>query len=185
MRLRFADEGEKDLHGRMPIQSRPAASGTEAAADGIAVTLDAACVFCRIIAGQAEASLVYRDDSVTAFMDISPVTPGHVLLVPNLHAADLAHLPDEYGAQLLVVGRRIAQSMRRTGLRCEGINLFLADGEAAGQSVFHTHLHIIPRFHGDGFGFHRRPRLGTPSREELQAIAESLRGALRQSGWAD
>jgi histidine triad (HIT) family protein len=149
------------------------------------VTLDAACIFCRIIAGQAEASLVYRDDSVTAFMDIHPVTPGHVLLVPNTHSPDLAHLSDEYGGQLFVIGRRIAQSMRRSGLRCEGVNLLLADGQAAGQTVFHTHLHIIPRNHDDGFGFRRPLGGGPPSREDLQAVAESLRNALRQSGWAD
>jgi diadenosine tetraphosphate (Ap4A) HIT family hydrolase len=149
------------------------------------VTLDPECIFCRIIAGQAEASLVYRDDSITAFMDIYPVTPGHVLLVPNSHAPDLGHLTDEYGSQLFVVGRRVAQSMRRCGLRCEGINFFLADGQAAGQTVLHVHLHIIPRYRGDGFGVHRRPGFGPPPREDLQAIAESLRGALRQSGWAD
>jgi diadenosine tetraphosphate (Ap4A) HIT family hydrolase len=147
--------------------------------------LEAACVFCRIIAGQAEASLVYRDDSVTAFMDIHPITPGHLLLVPNFHSPDLAHLPDEYGAQLFVIGRRIAQTMRRSGLRCEGVNFLLADGQAAGQTVFHTHLHIIPRYAGDGFGFRRRMFVGPPSREELQAVGESLRNALRMSGWAD
>jgi len=162
----------------------PAAFGPEAAAEWIPVTLDAACTFCRIIAGQAEASLVYRDDSVTAFMDIYPVTPGHVLLVPNTHSPDLGHLPDEYGGQLFVIGRRIAQSMRRSGLRCEGINFFPADGQAAGQTVFHTHLHIIPRFDGDGFGFRRPSGVGPPSREELQAVAERLRSALRLSGWA-
>lgn len=169
----------------MPIQGGPAASGPKAATERIPVTLEAACTFCRIIAGQAEASLVYRDESVTAFMDIYPVTPGHVLLVPNMHSPDLAHLPDEYGCQLFIIGRRIAQTMRRTGLRCEGVNFFLADGEAAGQTVLHTHLHVIPRHRDDGFGFRRRPGGGPPSREELQAVAEALRSALRQSGWAD
>ncbi len=148
------------------------------------MTLDAACVFCRIIAGQAEASLVFRDDTVTGFMDIYPLTPGHVLLVPNTHAPDLQNLDDDYGGHLFVIGRRIAQSMRHSGLRCEGVNFFLADGKAAGQTVFHMHLHIIPRYAGDGFGIRRPPGGGGPSsREELQAVAEGLRGALRQSGW--
>lgn len=168
------------------LQVGPRAAGREAAANGTPVTLDAACIFCRIVAGQAEASLVYRDDSVTGFMDIYPVTPGHVLLVPNTHVPDLRHLEDEYAGQLFVVGRRIAQSMRRSGLRCEGVNLLLADGQAAGQTIFHTHLHIIPRHDGDGFGFRRRAGgSGTPSREELQAVAENLRSGLRQSSWTD
>ena len=123
------------------------------------------CIFCDIVAGKAESSIVYRDDLVTAFLDIQPITPGHTLIVPNTHATNLAELPPETGAQLFRVAQRIAAALRMSGLRCEGITLSLADGAAAGQDVFHTHLHVIPRFRDDGFGLclpasypHRPPR---------------------------
>ena len=77
------------------------------------------------------------------------------------------------------VGQRIAGALRDSGLRCEGVNLFLADGEAAGQDVFHVHLHVIPRYAGDGFGFRFGPRYGhRPPRTELDAIAGRIHGAL-------
>lgn len=144
------------------------------------MTLDPACVFCRIVAGQAEASLVFRDDSVTVFMDTYPLTPGHVLIVPNHHVPDLRSLDDASGSSMMAVARWMAQAMRVSGLRCQGVNLLLADGAAAGQSVFHVHLHVIPRFESDGFGFRRRPRLGgPPGRQELHQVAEQLRAALK------
>jgi diadenosine tetraphosphate (Ap4A) HIT family hydrolase len=111
----------------------------------------AECVFCAIEAGRAEASLVYADDTVIAFMDIRPITPGHLLVVPRGHAAHLEDLDENTGAAMWRVAHRIARAMRGSGLRVEGVNLFLADGEAAGQEVFHVHLHVLPRYRGDGF----------------------------------
>ncbi len=136
------------------------------------------CVFCGIVAGQEPASLVFRDDLVTAFMDIQPVNPGHVLVVPNRHLASLAELDGDTGAHLFGVAQRLAQAVRRSGVRCEGIDLFLADGEAAGQDVFHVHLHVIPRFAGDGFGFRFGPTYTQrPPRSELDRIAQQIRTA--------
>jgi histidine triad (HIT) family protein len=109
------------------------------------------CVFCAIIAGRSPASLVYEDEHVIAFMSIAPITPGHVLVVPRRHAAGLAGLDELTGQHLFGVTMRLAQTLRRSGLRCEGINLFLADGAAAFQDVFHIHMHVFPRFEGDGF----------------------------------
>ncbi len=104
------------------------------------------CIFCAILAGRAPASIVYQDGLVTAFMDIRPVNPGHTLIVPNRHAAHLQDLDGETAAHMFQVGQRLAGALYQSGLRCEGVNFFLADGEAAGQEVFHVHLHVFPRY---------------------------------------
>ena len=137
------------------------------------------CIFCNILAGSAPASFVYRGDSVAAFMDIQPITPGHLLVVPLAHAASLAELDPEAGAQLFRAGQLLAGALRQSGLRCEGVNFFLADGAAAGQDVWHVHLHVIPRFKGDGFGFRLPPGYDTirPDRaslDEMRGKSEKL-----------
>lgn len=139
---------------------------------------DGSCIFCKIIAGEAAASIVYRDDHVLAFMDISPVVEGHVLVIPTHHTADLAGVTDDVGAGMFALGRRVAAALRASGLPCEGINLFLADGVAAGQTVFHSHLHVIPRVRGDGLGFRHGLGRGRMSRLELDELAARLAGRL-------
>ena len=109
------------------------------------------CVFCALVAGEREASVVYEDDRLLGFMDLHPVNPGHVLLVPKEHATALADVDEDTGAHVFRIAMRMQQAIRRSGVRCEGINLFVADGEAAFQDVFHFHLHVIPRFEGDPF----------------------------------
>lgn len=104
------------------------------------------CVFCDIIAGNLPASVVYEDSTVMAIMDISPVNLGHVIVIPKKHIPYMADMDEDTGAHLFKITMRIQKSIRGSGVRCEGINLFLADGEAAFQDVFHLHLHIIPRF---------------------------------------
>jgi histidine triad (HIT) family protein len=130
------------------------------------------CVFCEIIAGRSESSQVYQDGLVVAFLDIRPLTPGHLLVVPREHAADLDGLDEGLGARVFAVAHRLARALRRSGLPCEGVNMFLADGAAAGQEVFHVHLHVIPRNPGDGFRLKARRR--TPGRDELDAQAASV-----------
>jgi histidine triad (HIT) family protein len=137
------------------------------------------CVFCRIIAGEVPASKVYEDEQSFAFLDIQPITPGHILVIPKIHTKSLLELPKAEAAHLMVVGQKMDQALRESGLNCEGVNLFLADGRAAGQEVDHVHLHVFPRFEGDGFGF----RFGSgyrkqPGREELDRNAEKIRHAL-------
>jgi histidine triad (HIT) family protein len=107
------------------------------------------CVFCSILAGEGCASFVYRDDRVAAFLDIRPVNAGHVLVIPNRHAARLTDMEAADGMRLFQVAQRITAALYASGLPCEGVNLFLADGSAAGQDVPHAHLHIIPRFAQD------------------------------------
>jgi diadenosine tetraphosphate (Ap4A) HIT family hydrolase len=138
------------------------------------------CIFCDILAGKAPASLVYRDEQCVAFMDIQPITPGHLLVVPRQHAAHLANLDEEAGAHLFKIGQRLAAALRNSGLRCEGVNFFLADGHAAGQEVFHVHLHVFPRFSGDGFGLRFGPnyRMRSP-RDALDRVAAQIRQGLK------
>ena len=137
------------------------------------------CIFCAIAGGKLPASVVHRDDLCAAFMDIRPVNPGHLLVVPLAHAAYLAELPPEAGAHLFRVAQRLAAALRTSGVGCEGVNLLLADGEAAGQEVFHLHLHVIPRYEKDGFGFRYSGSYGrNPDRAELDGIAARIRGRL-------
>ncbi len=139
------------------------------------------CIFCRILAGQAEATLVWRDELCTAFMDIQPVNPGHVLIVPNVHAAALADLDEDTAAHLMRVGQRMTAALRASGLRCEGVDLFLADGEAAMQEILHVHLHVFPRYRGDGFGLRFGPDYrNRPGRVALEDAAERIRTALAE-----
>ena len=139
------------------------------------------CIFCQILEGKAASSKVYEDEICSAFMDIQPVNPGHVLVIPKTHFTDLSDLPADIGSHLFQVAQRIAVCMPKTGIKSEGIDLFLADGEAAGQEVFHVHLHIIPRFAGDGFGFRFGPNYtNLPERRELDAVAAQIKEQLEQ-----
>jgi histidine triad (HIT) family protein len=137
------------------------------------------CIFCDILAGKVAANIVYRDEVCAAFMDIHPVNPGHVLVVPFAHAATLAELDEQTAGHMLQVAQRVDAALRSSGLRCEGVNLLLADGQSAGQSVMHIHLHVVPRFSGDGHHLHDRPSFLTgPSDGELQENAEMIRKQL-------
>ncbi|MTE11256.1 HIT family protein [Nocardia aurantiaca] len=133
-------------------------------------------IFSDIVAGRAPSSKVFEDEDVLAFMDIRPVTPGHVLVIPKKPARSLAELDPALGGKLFQVGQRIAAGLRESEVGCDGVNFFLADGVTAGQEVFHVHLHVIPRTPGDGFGLRARPT--TPARADLDYLAGSIRGAL-------
>jgi histidine triad (HIT) family protein len=139
------------------------------------------CVFCRILAGEIAGSLVYRDEQCAAFMDIQPVNPGHLLVVPLRHVAELSELDPVVAARMFQVAQRLDVALRASGMRCEGVNLFLADGEAAMQEVFHVHLHVFPRFRGDGFGLRFGPEYTKrPARAALEDAASRIRSALGQ-----
>ena len=137
------------------------------------------CVFCEIVAGDT-ASSVYEDDITIAFMTIGPVNPGHILVVPKQHYPYLADLPEAVGSHCFAVGQRLAAAIRGSGLKCEGINMFLADGESASQEVFHFHLHVFPRYQGDEFRISADWSV-KPSRAELDAVAAQIRTALEPS----
>jgi histidine triad (HIT) family protein len=136
------------------------------------------CIFCDISVGDAEASFVYEDERTIAFLDIAPLGAGHTLVVPRAHAASLEELEPEDAKRIVGVAQRVAIALRRTGFRVEGVNLWLADGAAAGQDVFHAHMHVVPRFDGDGFVVSLPPDRHRPDRQELDANAAELRSVL-------
>jgi histidine triad (HIT) family protein len=139
------------------------------------------CVFCDIIDGRGEATYVWKDDLVAAILDIRPVNAGHICVIPNAHFPYLADLPEETGAQMFRVAQRLARALYRSGLPCEGVNLFLADGEVAMQEVFHAHLHVFPRVRGDGFGLtFGADNFTRPTRAELEEVGKKIRQAVDQ-----
>jgi histidine triad (HIT) family protein len=134
------------------------------------------CIFCAIVAGQAEASFVGATERTVAFLDILPVAEGHALVVPRRHVVGLAGLDAAEGAEMFQLAREIASTQRDVGL-AQGVNLFFADGEVAGQEVFHAHLHVVARSETDGM------RLEVdypppPDRAGLDATAARLRTGL-------
>jgi diadenosine tetraphosphate (Ap4A) HIT family hydrolase len=133
-------------------------------------------VFCRIVGGLAPASVVFEDRGTIAFMDIRPWTPGHLLVVPKVHAGGLEELAVDAGAAMMRSAMKAAAALRVSELRTEGINFILSDGRAAGQEVFHVHLHVVPRFAGDGFGV-RISHDPAPPREVLDDQAGRIAAA--------
>jgi histidine triad (HIT) family protein len=139
------------------------------------------CIFCRILSGAAPGTFVHRDERCAAFLDIQPINEGHLLVVPLVHAPHLADLDEATAGHLMAVAHRMAGALRKSGLRCEGMNLFLADGKVAMQEVFHVHLHVFPRHRQDGFGLRLGPDYGIrPSRAALETAGARLREALKQ-----
>ncbi|GFG70321.1 HIT family protein [Mycolicibacter senuensis] len=109
------------------------------------------CVFCAVVAGDAPAVRIFEDDDYLAFLDIRPFTRGHTLVIPKQHFVDLTDTPAATLAGMLAVGQRVALAARASGLHADGNNLAINDGKAAFQSVFHIHLHVVPR-RGVGLG---------------------------------
>lgn len=141
------------------------------------------CVFCDIIAGRGEATIVFRDEQCVVVMDRRPINAGHVLIVPMRHADGLTDLDPEIGKSMFVMAQRVAEAMHRAGIRADGITLLMDDGDAAGQEVFHVHLHVIPRYQDDGFGFTFPPNYGRlPPRDELEARGAQIKRALTTAG---
>jgi histidine triad (HIT) family protein len=142
-------------------------------------TAPAHCIFCDLIHGAAEVSICYEDGTAIAFMDIQPVNPGHVLVVPKQHYESLQDLPPDVGMHLFEVAMRLGPIIR-TVTGCEGMNMVVNSGAAAGQDVFHYHVHIIPRRTGDGFDV-PLPFAGSemPDRQRLDATAARIIAALR------
>ena len=137
------------------------------------------CVFCQIVLGESPASIFYEDDAVLGLMTIGPVTEGHAMVIPKVHATYLSDLDEETGRHMWTVAQRTAAALRHSDLRCEGVNLFLADGEAAFQSVFHVHLHVFPRYEGDSFGLVADWEQ-KPARPELDRVAAQLQVAYKE-----
>jgi histidine triad (HIT) family protein len=140
------------------------------------LTTDAVdCIFCEIVAGRSPAHVVAEDERTMAFMDINPLVRGHVLVVPRAHATQLWEMTFEDGQALMRVTQRVADAVHRA-LEPDGINLLHATGEAAGQTVFHVHLHVVPRWFDDGFRPPMVPERGLDP--DLATPAAEIRAAL-------
>ena len=130
------------------------------------------CIFCKLANGVFPTRTVYEDESFRVILDLGPATKGHALILPKSHAANLYELPDDVAAKVLPLAKKIATQMKEK-LGCDGLNLVQNNGEAAGQTVMHFHLHLIPRYEGDGQNILWKPT--EPSAEELDAILETLK----------
>lgn len=134
------------------------------------------CPFCKIRDGQLPVSLIHEDDLVMVIVDLNPINIGHLLIIPKIHSELMADVAEETLAHMMRLARRMNVTLRKSELPCDGVNLFLADGEAAGQEVFHCHLHVFPRVAGDGFGFRSQKgkHFVRSEREEMDQIASEL-----------
>ena len=134
------------------------------------------CIFCRIINREVSASRVFTDTSAMAFLDISPVNPGHTLVVPVRHVASFTELTHAEIDCMARMAQQVASALKTSFPECEGVTVSMADGEVAGQEVPHTHMHVIPRHREDGFGWRRFGK--AMDREELNSIATQIRSAM-------
>jgi len=148
------------------------------------------CVFCKIAAGEIPARKIYEDELVLAFMDISPINKGHVLVVPKAHHTSVATIQEDLAGRIFLVASRLGVAMKR-GLEADGYNLHLSDGTCAGQVVMHAHMHVVPRWTDDGFHWNWR-QLKYASDAEREETASKIcskfkleRGSDEKSGEED
>jgi histidine triad (HIT) family protein len=132
------------------------------------------CLFCGIVAGDVPAQIVDSDEHTVAFMDINPATRGHALVVPRAHSADLFEISDEDLERTALAARRLARKIR-AGLEPDGFNVLNACGPVAWQTIFHFHLHVVPRYEDDPLKLPWIPREGEVS--EIAAVADRIREA--------
>jgi histidine triad (HIT) family protein len=133
------------------------------------------CVFCKIVSGQIPSTRVFEDEHTLAFMDIGHVNPGHTLVAVKRHADNLYALDDAQAAAVARTSARVARAIR-DAFKPEGLSVYQANGKAAGQTVFHYHLHLLPRHAGDGMELTWPVK--NPPREKLEAYAAQIRAKL-------
>lgn len=125
------------------------------------------CIFCKLANGDIPTNAIYEDDDFKVILDMGPATKGHALILPKEHADNLFELPEDTAAKLMPLAKKLAISMKEK-LNCDGLNVVQNNGEVAGQTVMHYHLHLIPRYTGDGQRILWKPT--SPSKEELEAV---------------
>ena len=132
---------------------------------------DDTCIFCRIVAGEIPSKTLYEDDEFRLILDLGPATKGHALILPKNHYRNLFELPKEQAEKAIVLAKKMALRMQEK-LHCDGLNLVQNNGETAGQTVFHFHIHLIPRYEGDGQVIGWKP--GKPEDAELEAVRKTI-----------
>lgn len=134
---------------------------------------DDACIFCKIAAGEIPSKTLYEDEEFRVILDLGPATKGHALILPKNHYRNLFELPEDQAEKVMVLAKKMAAQMRGK-LQCDGFNLVQNNEEVAGQTVFHFHMHLIPRYKGDGQVIGWIP--GKPEEAELEEIKNKIVG---------
>ena len=129
------------------------------------------CIFCKIANGEIPSKTLYEDEGYRVILDLGPAAKGHALILPKNHYANLYELPEDMASQVMLLAKKMATQMTEK-LHCDGFNLMQNNGEAAGQTVFHFHMHLIPRYKDDGQKIGWKP--GEPSSEELEEIKDQI-----------
>lgn len=129
------------------------------------------CIFCKIANGEIPSKTIYEDDEFRVILDLGPATKGHALILPRNHYANLYELSDETAAKVMLLAKKMAGQMTEK-LHCDGFNLVQNNGEVAGQTVFHFHMHLIPRYKDDNQTIGWKP--GEPTQEELEEIRKQI-----------
>lgn len=125
------------------------------------------CIFCKIANGEIPSATLYEDEDFRIILDVNPASKGHALILPKKHASNLYELPDEAASKVLILAKNMAEKMTEA-LNCDGLNLVQNNGEIAGQTVFHFHMHLIPRYEGDRVKVGWKPsKLSDETKEEL------------------
>ena len=129
------------------------------------------CIFCKIAAGEIPSKTLYEDEKFRVILDLGPATRGHALVIPKEHYADLYEIPEETAGEAMKVAKKMAAVMTEK-LKADGFNIVQNNGEVSGQSVFHFHIHLIPRHEGDGINVTWTP--GEPTDEQIAAVQAKL-----------
>lgn len=130
------------------------------------------CIFCKIANGEIPSRTLYEDEDFRVIFDISPASKGHAIILPKKHAANIFEISEEDASKIYVVAKKVATALSDE-LQCDGINILQNNGETAGQSVFHLHMHIIPRYKDDTVNIKWKP--GVPDEELLDRLSEKLK----------
>ena len=127
------------------------------------------CIFCKIANGEIPAATLYEDENFRVILDLGPASKGHALILPKSHAANIYELSDEMAAKAMILAKKMATAIT-AALKCDGFNIVQNNGECAGQTVFHFHMHLIPRYEGDQVGLTWKPgELTDEMKEEILA----------------
>ena len=139
--------------------------------------MDNECIFCKIANGEIPSSTIYEDDLFRVILDLSPATKGHALILPKKHMANIFEMDEETAEKVFVLASRIAKAMKEA-LNCDGLNIVQNNGEIAGQTVFHFHMHIIPRYNDDGQQINWVPKASEAAERDM--IAEQIKNVLNK-----
>ncbi|WP_418751774.1 HIT family protein [Frisingicoccus sp.] len=139
--------------------------------------MDNDCIFCKIANGEIPSSTIYEDDLFRVILDLSPATKGHALILPKKHMANIFEMDEETAEKVFVLASRIAKAMKEA-LNCDGLNIVQNNGEIAGQTVFHFHMHIIPRYNDDGQQINWVPKASEAAERDM--IAEQIKNVLNK-----